>query len=306
MKKQIALILALALMLGCTAAMADKIGFTCMDGTNSFFIAVEAAVREIVEAKGDELISMDPKNSNEKQIAQIEEMIADEVAAVFINPVDQNGITDGLNKLKEAFIPVFGIETVDADMNDVTNYVESDIFNAGKVCGKDLAARLPGGGPVIVLDSPAIPSVAERTEGFLDAIYYTDFTVVCQKDCLGSQEQGKLNAADALSAYPDAVAIFCGNDAIALGAVAAAEAAHSKALIYSVGGSPEIKALIAEGKVTGAGAQSPISVGRAIAELYYQWNSDDDDIDAVEFGKQVETFMINSDNIAEYNDGGWQ
>ena len=86
------------------------------------------------------------------------------------------------------------------------------------------------------------------------------------------------------------------------GAAAAAEAAQSKALIYGVDGSPDIKAMIAEGKVTGTGAQSPISIGQTIAELYYKWKAGE----AVEDRYPIRTFMINSDNIDEYNNGGWQ
>ena len=41
MKKVLALIIALALCLGCASAFADKIGYTCMDGTNPFFVALE-------------------------------------------------------------------------------------------------------------------------------------------------------------------------------------------------------------------------------------------------------------------------
>ena len=88
---------------------------------------------------------------------------------------------------------------------------------------------------------------------------------------MGNQEQGNLNGTDALTANPDAIAIFGGNDPTALGAYAAAEAAGSDALIYGVDGSPDVKALVAEGGITGTGAQSPINIGKTIAEVYYQW-----------------------------------
>ena len=245
MKKLVALILALALTLGCAAALADKVGYTCMDGTNPFFVALEAAIREVVEANGDELISLDPQNSNEKQIAQIEDMISNGVVAMFVNPVDKDGIIAGLDKLKEANIPMFGFDTEVADMSYLVTYAGSDNYNAGKVCGEDLVAKLPDGGPIIVLDSPTMQSVVDRTNGFLDAINGKGFEVVFQKDCMGNQEQGNLNGTDALIAHPEAVAIFGGNDPTALGAAAAAESAQSKALIYGVDGSPDIKALIA-------------------------------------------------------------
>ena len=303
MKKVLVLVLALAMVLGCTAAMAEKIGYTCMDGTNPFFVALEGSIREVVEANGDELISLDPQNSNEKQLSLIEDLISQGIVAIFINPVDRDGITPALDKLQEAGIPMFGFDTEVTEMQYLVTYAGSDNYNAGKVCGEDLVAKCPDGGPIIVLDSPTMQSVVDRTNGFLDAIEGHGFEVVSQIDCMGNQEQGNLNGTDALTAHPDAVAIFGGNDPTALGAAAAADAAGSNCLIYGVDGSPDIKALIADGKVTGTGAQSPMTIGKTIAELYYQWKEDPDSVEA---RYPIPTFMINSDNIDEYNNGGWQ
>ncbi len=307
MRKILSLVVALCLLLtlaGAAAAEGKLIGYTCMDGTNPFFVALEGAIKEVVEAHGDTLISLDPQNSNEKQIAQIEDMISRGVVAMFVNPVDRDGITPGLDKLKDAGIPMFGFDTEVTEMSYLVTYAGSDNYNAGFVCGVDLAKKCPEGGDIIVLDSPTMQSVVDRTDGFLKAIADSGvkFNVVAQIDCMGNQEQGNKNGTDALTAHPDAVAIFGGNDPTALGAYAAAEAAGSKALIYGVDGSPDIKALIAEGKVTGTGAQSPISIGKTIAELYYKTV----DGETVEPRYPIATFMINSDNIAEYNNGGWQ
>ena len=303
MKKILVIALALVMILSCTAmAEGNKIGYTCMDGTNPFFVTLEAAIREVVEANGDVLVSLDPQNSNEKQIAQIEDLISQGIVAMFVNPVDRDGIIAGLDKLKEANIPMFGFDTEVADMSYLVSYAGSDNYNAGFVCGQDLVAKCPDGGPIIVLDSPTMQSVVDRTDGFLAAIEGKGFTVVSQIDCMGNQEQGNLNGTDALTAHPDAVAIFGGNDPTALGAYAAAEAAGSKALIYGVDGSPDIKALIAEGKVTGTGAQSPMSIGKTIAEVYYKVQAGE----TVEARYPIPTFMINADNVAEFGTDGWQ
>ena len=303
MKKILVIALALVMIMSCTAlAEGNKIGYTCMDGTNPFFVTLEAAIREVVEANGDVLVSLDPQNSNEKQIAQIEDLISQGIVAMFVNPVDRDGIIAGLDKLKEAGIPMFGFDTEVADMSYLVSYAGSDNYNAGFVCGQDLVAKCPDGGPIIVLDSPTMQSVVDRTDGFLAAIEGKGFEVVSQIDCMGNQEQGNLNGTDALTAHPDAVAIFGGNDPTALGAYAAAEAAGSKALIYGVDGSPDIKALIADGKVTGTGAQSPMSIGKTIAEVYYKVQAGE----TVEARYPIATFMINADNVADFGTDGWQ
>ena len=303
MKKILALVMALALVLSCAAMAEGKlIGYTCMDGTNPFFVALEGAVREVVEANGDELISLDPQNSNEKQIALVEDIISQGVVAMFVNPVDREGIIPALDKLKEAGIPIFGFDTEVADMSYLVSYAGSDNYNAGYVCGLDLVEKCPEGGDIIVLDSPTMQSVVDRTDGFLAAIEGKGFNVVAQLDSMGNQELGNKNGTDALTANPNAVCIFGGNDPTALGAAAAADAAGSKALIYGVDGSPDIKAMIEAGQVTGSGAQSPMSIGKTIAEVYYKWAAGEE----VEARYPIATFMINADNVAEFGTDGWQ
>ena len=155
MKKVVALVLVLCvLLMGAALAEGKLIGYTCMDGTNPFFIALEGSIREVVEANGDELISLDPQNSNETQIAQIEDMISRGIVALFVNPVDKDGIIAALDKVKEADIPMFGFDTEVADLSYLVTYAGSDNYNAGYVCGLDLVEKCPDGGPIIVLDSP--------------------------------------------------------------------------------------------------------------------------------------------------------
>ena len=72
-------------------------GYTCMDGTNPFFVTLEASIREVVEAHGDTLISMDPANDSNTQINQIEDMISRGVEFMFVNPVDADGIIPALD-----------------------------------------------------------------------------------------------------------------------------------------------------------------------------------------------------------------
>lgn len=280
------------------------IGYTCMDGTNPFFVALEGAIREVVEAHGDTLVSMDPANDSNTQIDQIEDMISRGVDVMFVNPVDADGIIPALDMLKDADIPMFGFDTQVGDMSYLVSYAGSDNYNAGYVCGKDLAEKVPEGGDIIVLDSPTMQSVTDRTDGFLAALEESGvtFNVVGQQDAQGNQQVGNEKATDLLTANPDVVAIFGGNDPTALGAYAAADAAGVTPMIYGVDGSPDVKALLKDTIMEGTGAQSPISIGKTIAETAYKWL----DGETVEEFIPIETFLITADNVDEFGTDGWQ
>lgn len=282
-----------------------KFGYTCMDGTNPFFVTLEDTIREEVEKNGDTLVSVDPANDVSLQIQQIEDLISQGIDAMFLNPAEAEGILPALDALKEAGIPIVNFDTEVADMSYVASYAGSDNYNAGKVCGEDLVKKCPEGGDIIVLDSPTMNSVTDRTNGFLDAIKGKGFNVVAQQDAKGNLEVSMGIAEDLLQAHGDVVAIFGGNDPTALGALAAANAAGLKDVkIYGVDGSPDIKAELASGNslIEGTGAQSPISIAQKSVEVMYKIL----DGEEVDDRYPVETFLITADNVDEYGTDGWQ
>ena len=282
-----------------------KFGYTCMDGTNPFFVILEQTIREGVEANGDTLISTDPANDVSLQITQIEDMITQGIDAIFLNPAEAEGILPALDMLKEAGIPIINFDTEVADLSYCEAYVGSDNYNAGLVCGEDLVKKFPNGGPIIVLDSPTMNSVVDRTTGFLDAIEGKGFEVVAQQDAKGNLEVSMGICEDLLQANGDVIAIFGGNDPTALGALAAANAAGmTDVLIYGVDGSPDIKTEIASGEslIEGTGAQSPINIAKTSVDVMYEFLAGN----PVEDRYPVETFLITTDNVAEFGTDGWQ
>lgn len=283
-----------------------KFGFTCMDQSNPFFVLIEKTVREEVEKRGDILISVDPANDVTRQIQQIEDLVAQNIDGIFLNPAEAEGVIPGLDMLKDAEVPIINFDTEVADMSYVATYAGSDNYNAGKVCGEDLIKKIPQGGNIIVLDSPTMNSVVDRVNGFIDVIKGHNFNIVAQQDAKGNLQKSMGITEDLLQAHSDVVAIFGGNDPTALGALAAANAAGiTKCLIYGVDGSPDIKGEIARGSnslIEGSGAQSPISIAKTSVDLMYKIMAGE----TVESRYPVPTFLITIDNVAEYGIDGWQ
>ncbi|MGF6990098.1 ribose transport system substrate-binding protein [Lachnospiraceae bacterium PM6-15] len=282
-----------------------KFGYTCMDGTNPFFVILEKTIKEEVEKNGDTLVSVDPANDVSLQIQQIEDLISQGIDAMFLNPAEAEGILPALDALNAAGIPIINFDTEVAEIDLVDSYVGSDNYNAGKVCGEDLVEKVPEGGDIIVLDSPTMNSVVDRTNGFLDAIEGKGFNIVAQQDAKGNLEVSMGIAEDLLQAHGDVVAIFGGNDPTALGALAAANAAGLKdCKIYGVDGSPDIKAELASGDslIEGSGAQSPINIAKTSVEVMYKFLKGE----KVDDRYPVETFLITADNVEEYGTDGWQ
>jgi len=308
MKKMASLVLALMLVLALatTASAQGKVfGYTCMTMNNPFFIVLEGAIREKVEAQGDELVTLDPHMDVALQISQIEDLLVRNINGIFLNPVDWEGIRPALVALKDAGVPIVNFDTEVKDLEEfVTAYVGSNNYNAGKVCGDELVKRHPDGGNIVILDSPTMNSVNDRIKGFTEAIDGKGFTVVAQQDAKGDLQTAMGLMDDILQKEQNIVAVMGGNDPTALGVLASCKSAgRSEIEIYGVDGSPEAKAAIAEGgQFIASGAQSPKSIGYdSVAVMNKILNKE-----TFDFRTPVETFLINKDNVAQYGTDSWQ
>jgi ribose transport system substrate-binding protein len=262
-----------------------------------------------VEANGDTLITFDPAMDNALQISQIEDAISKKVDLMFVNAADKEGVVPAMVQLKNAGIPVVNYDAEVADYEQyVTAYVGSNNYNAGYVCGEDLAKRHPEGGNIVILDFPAAQSVVDRINGFNDAIAASGvkFNVVAQFDAQGDLQKAMTIMDDILQRKFDGgiIAAFGGNDPTALGIYASCLAYNRNEIeIYGVDGSPDAKKAIAEkGQFIGSGAQSPINIGKLSAEVAYKiLNGEEHD-----FRIPVDTFLINQENVEEFGVDGWQ
>lgn len=280
-------------------------GYTSMDNSNPFFVTIEDTIREAVEANGDKLVAVDPANDVNLQITQVEDLISQDIDGIFLNPAEAEGILPALDQLKEAGIPIINFDTEVADLSYVASYVGSDNYNAGLVCGEDLVEKNPDGGNIIVLDSPTMNSVVDRTNGFLEALEGHGFEVVAQQDAKGNLEKAMGIAEDLFQSNTDLVAVFGGNDPTALGILAAANAAGLENVkIYGVDGSPDFKSEMAKdgSLLEGTGAQSPVSIANKSVEVMYKVLKGE----KVDDRYPVETFLITKENVEEFGTDGWQ
>ncbi len=100
------------------------------------------------------------------------------------------------------------------------------------------------------------------------------------------------------------VIILGGIDPSALGALATLQQRHREdgVLIYGIDGSPDFKAMLKLGYVTGTSAQSPETIGRVAAEIAYKYLSGEEVPDYL----GIEPYMITGENLDQYEVNGWQ
>lgn len=280
-------------------------GYSSVNLEDPYFQAVKKSLEVAVQKEDAELLVMDAQSDAGLQNQQIQELIDARVDAVFLTPVDSEQITEGLKLLEEANIAVINIDIKVKETGLTDAYVSSDNRNAGYFCGEDLLTQCPDGGKILIIENPSVSSLNERITGFERAITGEGFSVLSRVQVQGGREDAKEKMKELLETYPSIDAVMCANDQVALGVLdAAKDAGRTGILVYSVDGSPQIKAEIAkeDSLMRGAGALSPIKIGQNATDICMSI------LEGKEYKSevQIETVFISKENVELYGTNGWQ
>ena len=211
-------------------------GATYMTRNNPYFDVLHEAIEEGVEGNGDILISRDPSQDQERQNAQIMEMIEEGIEVLFLNPVDWEKVKPALEACREAGVVVINIDTVVKDREYVVTVIETDNYQAGVLCAEDMMKRVDSA-RIVVIDNPIQTSITNRVQGFLDTIAGNDsYQVVYTHAGAGEFEVSADVIAEFLKKNMEFNVVLGGNDPSALGALAALQQYHREegVLIYGI------------------------------------------------------------------------
>jgi ribose transport system substrate-binding protein len=268
--RKLALVLgAIAFALGAKAADAPrmKIGASYMTLNNIFFDPMNASASEAAKKAGADYVVEDSRLDISRQIDGVENLVAQSVSAIILNPVDSDAIVPAVLSANKANIPVFTID-VKSHGGNVVSHITSDNVEAGRLAGDFVAQRLPPGSKVGIIDGPPISTFQQRVEGFTQAIN--------GKLVVGAHQNALQNTPEAFTAItenlitgnPDLKAIFAVNDNAAEAAAAAIEGAKRKDVwVVGVDGIPStVKTIAQDGIIKATVGQQPGQMGRLAVE----------------------------------------
>ena len=284
---------------GGETAATVKIGFTAMNLTDPFQIAVRDTVKELAEAEGWEFQSGDGNGDNAKQIDLCEDMINAGITHLVLCPVSQDGILPILELCAEKGVKVINYDSAVADRDLVECFIGSDNYSAGQLDAEYLNEKYPDGGKVLIIDNQKAESVVARVKGLTENLnenfeIVVDYNIASLNDVLTATE-------DTMQVHPDLGFIFGLNDScglIALGAVQSA--GRDDIVVVAVDGSPDGQASIADGGLMASAAQSPVTIGKEVFNALKKSVAGEElsDVD-------VPCFLISQENIADYDVTQW-
>ncbi len=246
-------------------------GVTVQTMNNPFFPDLEQGLKGVIEAHGDRMVMLDAQFNSLKQKNDISDLLQQQPAALFINPVNWEGVRGSLIEAKRKNVPVI---IVDAPVNDpdlVLCQVASDNLQAGRQAAEALAKVRPQA-RIVILHHAVNKACIDRVDGFKEVVAtHPEMTILDTQEGKGTTEGGRPVTRDLLGRFPDLDAVFPINDPSALGAISAIESAGKlgKVTVVTVDGSREAIAAIQAGKLLSCSAQFPRQIGRVAAETFY-------------------------------------
>jgi len=244
-----------------SAAEKPKVALVMKSLANEFFQTMEdgAKAHQKQHASQYTLIANGIKDETDtaNQIRIVEQMIVEHANAIVIAPADSKALVPVLKKAIDSGVLVVNIDNR-LDPATLKNkginipFVGPDNRKGARMIGDYLAKQLKAGDKVGIIEGVSTTTNAQqRTAGFQDAMKTKHVNVVSLQSGDWEINKGNTVASAMLREHPDMKALLCGNDNMAVGAVAAIKTAGKAGKVKVVGydNIAAIKPMLADGRV---------------------------------------------------------
>ncbi|HET7874688.1 MAG TPA: TMAO reductase system protein TorT [Methylomirabilota bacterium] len=248
-------------------AKSYTIGVLVPQLTNPHFLAQAYGYMDEAERLGAKVILHDAGGYQyvDRQIAQMEDLIASKVDAICLVATSGPGTVPVVDRAAAAGIPVINVNVM-TNNEKVAIRVRSDDTVIGETMAKFLAEKLRKG-TVVMQSAVAGASAFElRAKSFRAWIEKNapEIKILGERHSLNTPDQGLKNMEDFLQTFPQIDAVYNSADFVAIGAAQALKAAGKagKVMIVTADFQPDTERLVREGVVTQAVVQQPVTMGR--------------------------------------------
>jgi ABC-type sugar transport system substrate-binding protein len=233
---------------------------------NPFRIAETKSIKD--EAKKAGIANLKATNGQSqfnKQISDVQQLIAQGAQALIIAPLNSDGWEPVLQQASAKHIPII---TVDRKINatpckDYVTFIGSDFYQQGKRAADQMVKALGGKGKVAILLGASGNNVTtDRTNGFKDELKQKapGIQITFQQTGEFAREKGQQVTEQMIQSNPDVNGLYAENDEMALGAVTALKGAGKKAgqiKIVSVDGTRDAVSQIGSGWISAVVESNP-------------------------------------------------
>jgi len=287
------------------AADKQKIAVVISTLNNPWFVVLGETAKARAVELGYDATLFDSQNDTAKEASHFENVIAGGYKAILFNPTDADGSVANVLKAKQAGIPVFCIDREINSTNAATAQMLSDNYSGCVALGQHFVKVVGKEGKYAeLLGLVGDNNTWNRSKGFHSVVdRFPGLKMVAQQSADFDRAKGLEVFESILQKNPDLNAVFCGNDAMAMGAYQALVTAGKadKVKVFGFDGADDVVKLIAEGKLAATGMQFPKTMARNAAEYADQYIKGKRDFQQK---IPVKVELVTPENVSKYGDYG--
>ena len=244
-----------------TADEPKKIAVIVSTLNNPWFVVLAETAAAKARSLGYEAKIFDSQNNTALEADHFENAISSGFNAILFNPTDADGSVANVSKAKAANVPVFCMDREVNSTKSATSQILSDSYSGCIAIGKYFVKRLNKKGKYVeILGLVGDNNTWARSKGFHSVVdHYPGLKMVAQQSADFDRNKAMEVLESVLQANPDIDAVFCGNDAMAMGAYqalyAAGKADHVQ--VFGFDGADDALQSIKEDKIKATGMQYP-------------------------------------------------
>ncbi len=245
--------LSLALAVGAMSANAQRlIAIITPSHDNPFFnteaVSADAAAKKL----GYSTLVLSHDDDANKQDQEFDTAIASKAVAIILDNAGADATIGAVKKAKAAGIPCF---LIDREINETGIAISQIVSNnyQGALLGGQRFVDLMGekGNFVELVGKESDTNAGIRSKGYHEIIdQYPDLNMVERQSANWSQTEAYQKMETIIQAHPDIKGVICGNDTMAMGAMAALKAnGKGKVIVVGFDGSNDVRDSILAGDI---------------------------------------------------------
>ncbi len=242
---------------------------------NPWFVVLGETAKARATELGYESTLFDSQNDTAKEAAHFDNVIAAGYSAIIFNPTDADGSIANVKRAKDAGIPVFCIDREVNSSDVATAQLLSDNYAGCIALGKYFVEKVGEEGKYVeLLGLVGDNNTWNRSKGFHSVVdRYPGLKMLSQQSADFDRNKALEVMESILQSHADINAVFCGNDAMAMGAYQALLAAGKadRVKVFGYDGSEDVVNSVRERKISATVMQYPKVMARTAAEFAHSY-----------------------------------
>jgi ribose transport system substrate-binding protein len=286
-------------------AAKPKVAVVVSTLNNPWFVVLANTARDEAVKLGYEATIFDSQNDPAKEAACFENVVASGYAAVLFNCTDKDGSIANVRRAKAAGVPVFCMDREINATDAAVSQILSDNYSGCITLGKYFVKQVGQTGKYVeLLGLVGDANTWNRSKGFHSVVdRFPGLNIVAQQSADFDRGRAMEVLESILQSNPDIDAVFCGNDAMAMGAYQALLAAGKadKVKVFGFDGADDVVKSISEGKIVATGMQFPKLMAKTAAESADKYLKGERNLPQK---IPVAVELVTRDNVSKFGDYG--